>query len=279
MKILSPAKVNLLLHVTGRRSDGYHDLTTLMCCVGLYDKIFLSFNTAQISVDCRHPEVPQNEGNLAYSAAEKFLKSIRAKAGVGVVIEKHIPVAAGLGGGSSNAAAVLLGLNRHYGNPFSPDDLMTMGVALGADVPFFLYQKPVVATGIGEKLAPYTGLIPYRIILIFPGFNVSTAEIYKNLKLTLTKTENENKYNPFRNKKFDPASDMHNDLEAVTFSMYPELNAVKETLRSSGAAGVLMSGSGPTMFGLFPDSDQARDVYGSLALPSKWQCFLTEILL
>lgn len=277
MKLYSPAKVNLFLYVTGRRSDGYHDLMTLMCCVGIYDRILMTFNTGGISVSCRHPGVPQNEENLAFRAAEKFLKALNRPEGVHIVLEKNIPVAAGLGGGSSNAAAVLMGLNRRYGSPFSIDDLMTMGRDLGADVPFFLYGKPAVATGIGEKLTPYSGLAVYHIILIFPGFNVSTGEIYKKLKLRLTKKKNDNKYYPFRDKKFDPACDMHNDLEAVTLAMYPELGTIKEMLTASGAAGALMSGSGPTMFGLFHDVDQARNAFRSMTLPSDWQRFLTEL--
>ena len=152
MKILSPAKINLFLQITGRRNDGYHDLVTLMCCVGLYDTVSLVFGAKETTVACDHPNVPEDETNLAFGAASLFLKALNKNEGVKIFIQKQIPVAAGLGGGSSNAAAVFLGLNRYYGYPFSTEELMSMGLSIGADVPFFIFQRPAIASGIGEKL-------------------------------------------------------------------------------------------------------------------------------
>ena len=189
MKLLSPAKINLFLHITGRRPDGYHELVSLMSCIGLHDQVSLTFNTGKTSVTCRHPDVPNDEGNIAYRAAACFFKALGKADGVEIFIDKHIPVAAGLGGGSSNAASVLLGLNDYYENPFSRDDLKRMGLSLGADVPFFICRKPALASGIGEKLAPYPWLKPYHILLIFQGIGISTAQVYKNLNLALTNRE------------------------------------------------------------------------------------------
>jgi 4-diphosphocytidyl-2-C-methyl-D-erythritol kinase len=278
MKILSPAKINLFLHVIGKRSDGYHELVTLMCPIGLFDTVSLDFDTKETSVTCSHPGVPQNKKNLAYKAAVSFFNALEKQEHVKINIDKHIPVAAGLGGGSSNAATVLLALNRHFGSPFAQKDLMAMSLSLGADVPFFIYRKPAIATGIGEKLKSYERPLPFRILLVYPGFEVSTAEIYKNLNLGLTKCKNKNNYNGFMKQKFDVANHLCNDLEAVTASMYPDVQVVKEALLRSGANGALMSGSGPTVFGLFCDSDKAREAYDSLSQNKQWQVYLADLI-
>ena len=187
MEILSPAKINLFLQILGKRSDGYHDLITLMCCIGLYDTVSLTFGVKDITVSCNHPVVPVDDTNVAFGAAHLFLKTLKKNEGVGIFIKKQIPVAAGLGGGSSNAAAVFLGLNRYYGYPFSTEELMSMGLSIGADVPFFIFQRPAIASGIGEKLEAYQNLKNLKILLVFPGFSVSTADVYKKLNLGLKK--------------------------------------------------------------------------------------------
>ncbi|MBW2573109.1 MAG: 4-(cytidine 5'-diphospho)-2-C-methyl-D-erythritol kinase, partial [Deltaproteobacteria bacterium] len=183
MKILSPAKINLFLQIVGKRPDGYHDLFSLMCCVGLYDTVSMDAGVEETAVSCDHPHVPEDKTNLAFGAADLFYKKLKKNEGVKISIQKQIPVAAGLGGGSSNAAAVFLGLNRYYGYPFSTDELMSMGLSIGADVPFFIFRRPATASGIGEKLEVYPGLKKLKILLIFPGFSVSTATVYKNLNL------------------------------------------------------------------------------------------------
>jgi 4-diphosphocytidyl-2-C-methyl-D-erythritol kinase len=278
MKILSPAKINLFLHVIGRRSDGYHELVTLMCPIGLFDTVSLEFNARETTVTCNHLDVPQNEKNLAYQAAVCFFNALKKQEHVKIDIDKNIPVAAGLGGGSSNAATVLSGLNHHFGSPFSQKDLMALSLSLGADVPFFIYRKPAIATGIGEKLKSYERPLPFHILLVYPGFGVSTAEIYKNLNLGLTKCKNKNKYNRFTKQNFDVANHLCNDLEAVSASMYPDIQVVKEALLRRGANGALMSGSGPTVFGLFCDSDKAREAYDSLSQNKQWQTYLADLI-
>ena len=278
MKLLSPAKINLFLHITGKRPDGYHDLVTLMCCIGLYDTVFLLLGANKITVTCDDPKVPADETNLAFRAASLFFKTLKKNEGVAITIEKKIPVAAGLGGGSSNAAAVFLGLNHYYGDPFSQDELISMGISIGTDVPFFIYRKPAIASGIGDKLETYEGLAQFQIVLVYPGFSVSTAEVYNNLNLDLTKCKKKLNYLSPKKKVFDVGYHLCNDLETVTASRYPDIFAAKEALLSYGARGVLMSGSGPTVFGLFSDSDKARRAEHALSQNSRWQVFLVDML-
>lgn len=278
MKILSPAKINLFLQITGKRSDGYHDLVTLMCCIGLYDTVSLVFGVKETTVACVHPNVPEDETNLAFGAASLFLKTLNKNEGVKIFIEKKIPVSAGLGGGSSNAAAVLLGLNRYYGYPFSRDELMPMGLSIGADVPFFIFRKPAIASGIGEKLEAYQGLKKLKILLIFPGFGVSTAEVYKSLNLGLTKCKKKLRHLFLNNHSFDPRYHLCNDLETIVASKYPAIFAAKEALMCQGALGALMSGSGPTVFGLFSDFDKAGKAGRTLAQNDKWQIYHADMI-
>ena len=279
MKISSPAKINLFLQVTGKRSDGYHELFSLMCCVDLCDTIFLQFEGTNIVIDSSDPQIPIDETNLAHKAATLFFKTLRRNDGLRIGIEKSIPIAAGLGGGSSNAASVLEGLNRHYGLPFSQDKLMSMGLDLGADVPFFLFRKPAFATGVGEKLEAYVGELSYYILLVNPGFEVSTQEVFRNLNLRLTKCKKKFTKPPLKKSGFDASLHLCNDLEAVTAAKYPLINSLKEQLLAHGAVGALMSGSGPTVFGLFTDlrkADIAKKVIGSDA---RFRTYLTDIII
>jgi 4-diphosphocytidyl-2-C-methyl-D-erythritol kinase len=278
MKILSPAKVNLFLQILGKRPDGYHDLNTLMCCIGLNDTISLTFGVKDIGVSCNHPLVPDDDTNLAFGAARLFFKTLKKNEGVKISIQKQIPVAAGLGGGSSNAAAVFLGLNRYYGYPFSKEELMSMGLSIGADVPFFIFQRPAIASGVGEKLEAYQGLKNLKILLVFPGFSVSTAEVYKKLNLGLTKCKKKLKSFLLNKQRFDPRCHLCNDLEAVTASKYPVINTVKTALLSHGALGALMAGSGPTTFGLFSDSNKALKARHALFRIDKWQVYLADMI-
>jgi len=278
MKILSPAKINLFLQIVGKRSDGYHDLITLMCCIGLYDTVSLTFGVEDIAVSCRHPAVPEDDTNLAFRAAHLFFRRLNKNEGVKIFIEKQIPVSAGLGGGSSNAAAVFLGLNRYYDYPFSTEELMSMGLSLGADIPFFLFQGPAIASGIGEKLESYQNLENLKILLVFPGFSVSTADVYKNLNLALTKCKKKLKSFLLNKQLFDPESHLCNDLEAVTASEHPVIETVKEALLNQGALGALMTGSGPTIFGLFSDSDEASKASRALFRIHKWKMHIADMV-
>jgi len=279
LRIQSPAKINLFLRIIGKRPDHYHELHTLMCPVSLYDTITLTFGGEKIVAVCTHPDVPEDNTNLAHRAAVVFLKSIGCTDGLHITIDKQIPVAAGLGGGSSNAASVLMALNRRFGNPFDTDRLMEMGRGLGADVPFFIFNKPAVATGIGENLVEFSRLKPYQAVLVYPGFAVSTAEVFKNLNLRLTNPEKILKDSLFINRAFDARSDLCNDLETVTASEYPEIDSIKSLLVRHGAEGAAMSGSGPTVFGLFVDRMVAQNAYGSIQVNHpEWRIFLVGLL-
>jgi 4-diphosphocytidyl-2-C-methyl-D-erythritol kinase len=278
MRILSPAKINLFLKITGKRPDGYHNLVSLMCCVGLYDTVSLTFGVKETSVSCCHPDVSEDETNLAFAAASLFLNTLSINQGVKISIEKKIPVAAGLGGGSSNAAAVFLGLNRHYGYPFSQAKLISMGLSIGADVPFFIFRKPAIVSGIGDKLKAYQELESFKILLVFPGFSISTAKVYKNLNLGLTKCKKKLRSFLLNKQSFDPGCHLCNDLETTAASMYPGIFTVKEALLRHGALGALMSGSGSTVFGLFHDSDKAFKANRALAENDKWQLYLVNMI-
>jgi 4-diphosphocytidyl-2-C-methyl-D-erythritol kinase len=279
MKILSPAKINLFLKVLKKRPDGYHDIFSLMCPVSLFDTISFHFTGHGISVSCNHPDVPEDETNLAFRAASLFFeKRGHRPPGLLIKIDKKIPVAAGLGGGSSNAATVLKTLNEHYGNLFSQEQLQKLGLAIGADVPFFIVSKPAIARGMGEKLKIYTGLIDCKVILICPDIRVSTAQVYKNLNLGLTNYKKKPKYPIFKNQKFDFRSNLYNDLETVAASWHSEILEVKDTLSLHGADGVLMSGSGPTVFGLYKDMSHACETVEKLARNKSWKVFLADLL-
>jgi 4-diphosphocytidyl-2-C-methyl-D-erythritol kinase len=187
-------------------------------------------------------------------------------------------VAAGLGGGSSNAASVLAGLNRHYGFPFSSSELMSMGFEVGADVPFFLFQKPAFASGIGEKLEAYQGTLPFRILLLNPGVEVHTAEVYQNLNLRLTKCKKIITKPSLKQSGFDVSLHLCNDLENVTIDKYPEIESLKKQLLKHGALGALMSGSGPTVFGLFSDPHKLEEARQAIGKHTRANVYMADII-
>ena len=280
MKILSPAKINLFLHICGKRADGYHELFSLMCCITLFDELSLQIDTGKtIEIHCSHPDVPADDTNLAYRAACLFQSKLDSAQGVNIHLEKNIPVAAGLGGGSSNAASVLMALNAYYDRPFSKEQLMELGLTLGADVPFFIFQKPAIASGIGEKLEAFEAALPYQILLLYHGFNVSTAETYQNLKFGLTNDQKKPKNDSLKRNGFKPARHLTNDLERVTVAKYPEIGLAKEKLLNLGAIGALMSGSGPTVFGLFDNPETAKAAKQSMAADKDLKLFLVDPIL
>ena len=280
MKILSPAKINLFLHVCGKRPDGYHELFSLMCRITLFDELLLQIGKGEkIEIHCSHSDIPEDDTNLAHRAACLFQSKLGSTQGVRIHLDKKIPVGAGLGGGSSNAASILMALNIYHGRPFSREQLMELGLSLGADVPFFIFQKPAIATGIGEKLEAFEGALPYHILLIYPGFNVSTAETYQNLNFGLTNEQKKPTSNDLKRNRFDPAYHLINDLERVTAQKHPEIGLAKEKLLNLGAIGALMSGSGPTVFGLFDNTETAKVARQSLAAEKDFQLFLVDPIL
>lgn len=285
-KISSPAKINLFLRVTGKRSDGYHELETLMCKVGLFDTITMDTDHKGVGISCKTPGIPEDEQNLAHRAASAFSDALFLKTGtpfngVFITLKKRIPAGAGLGGGSSNAASVLVELNRKYDHPFTDGELRDIGLSIGADVPFFIIEGPALATGIGEKLKPFRTLSPLWAVIVHPGFSVSTQYVYKNLNLRLTKEKKKLSSFPFSNKKFDIKKHLVNDLESVTLTEYPVISEIKKTLIAQGAEGALMSGSGASVFGLFTDPDRALFVKNTLKKKHHidWMIFSADLLI
>ncbi len=254
----APAKINLFLHVVGKRVDGYHDLHTWMVKVGLYDVLTLELFAGEgVQFYCTHPEVPNDDSNIVVRAAKIFFAKSKMAQGVGVKIflQKNIPVAAGLGGGSSDAGIVLRGLNDYFDKEFSENELIESAAALGADVPFFTLHHPsVLAEGIGDLMIPAGFIVNCTFILVNPGIFVSTASVFKNF--ALTRTEKNSRLSCFQKYEADHLSLdlMHNDLEQVTCARYPVIDRIKNALLIAGASKVLMSGSGPTVFGVFPDN-------------------------
>jgi 4-diphosphocytidyl-2-C-methyl-D-erythritol kinase len=255
LQVLCPAKVNLYLRVLGRRADGYHDLLSIMQPLSLADELLISPAPPGIFLDCDQPELPRGPGNLVWQAALEFQRATGKKVGVHIHLRKRIPVAAGLGGGSSDAAATLLALNTLAGKPLKGETLQSLAAGLGADVPFFLGLSPAVARGIGERLSPVK-LPAYWYLLLNPGVRVSTRWVYESLDLDSLK-----RYKVLEEGDWDPeqpAAWVHNDLESVTLKKYPQLGEMLETLGRLGALARGMSGSGPTLFGLFPTLEAAR---------------------
>lgn len=277
--IRSPAKINLFLKVVGKRTDGYHEIVSLMCRVGLFDTVTLSFGEPSIRVHCAHPEVPDGKSNLAYKAAARFFQALSQQDGVAISIDKVIPVAAGLGGGSSNAAAVFMGLNKHYGRPFTKEELMDMAVEVGADVPFFVFGHCAVARGIGEQLERFCGLPPWAVLLVCPSWQISAAWAYKHVTLRLTNCEENFKVLPFTEDLSKTESFLCNDLEQVAVNKFPEIDAIKTALVDLGAKQALMSGSGPAVFGLFQDPQQASLALQRIKQERRWDTYLVNLLL
>lgn len=269
LQLLAPAKVNYRLDVLGKRPDGYHDLRMVMQRVELCDEITISLSaTPGIRVTCGRKGVPDGPGNIAWKAADALLKLSGKETGIDISIDKRIPVAAGLGGGSSDAATVLMGVNALLELGLSDQRLMEIGVKLGADVPFFIFKKTALAEGIGDRLTAMESLPTLWVVLVNPGIHVSTAWVYQNLILTTKKpaTIIRDSYGSAA----EVAALLSNDLEPVTCGKYPLLNELKEMLLAAGASGSLMSGSGATVFGIFEDEEVAQKAAVDIARERGW---------
>ena len=257
--------MNLRLEVLRRRGDGYHEIRTILQRISLSDRLSISLKREKgISVITDSPRLPVDEGNLAYRAASSLLEEAEARVGVEVHIQKRIPISSGLGGGSSNAASTLMGLNRILKLNFSKGRLMEIGARIGADIPFFMLERTAMATGIGEKLEPLEIRPSIWLVLVNPGWEVSTRWAYEGLNFKLTKRPIHIKLPPFFSDIGQVAHILHNDLESVTIPAYPEIDGMKAELLSQGAVGSLMTGSGPTVFGLFPHNNEAESAYRKL---------------
>ena len=255
----SPCKVNLLLNILGKRADGFHELETVMHPIGLCDRLSFERGGSGIQLTCSDPALPTDARNLVYRAAAAFLEALPSKEGLRLHLEKRIPLAAGLGGGSGNAATTLMGLNELFGRPLAPERLEELAAALGSDVPFFLQPKPALATGRGERIEGlewFPALRGSYCLLVHPGFGIATAWAYQQLARFPEALNGR----PGRARKLvgllqgsdlkAAAPEFYNSLEAPALHKYPLLALFQEFLREHGAAATLMSGSGSTTFAL-----------------------------
>lgn len=268
MKLKAMAKINLGLDVLRRRSDGYHDLRMIMQTVYLYDQIEIAEKeTPGITLTTNAGYLPVNEDNLVYKAAKLLMEEFGIEQGVRIHLKKYIPVAAGLAGGSSDAAAALVGINRMFRLGLSKEDLKKRGVKIGADVPYCIMRGTALAEGIGDVLTPLPAAPDMHVVLAKPPIHVSTGFVYTNLKA------DQLAYHPDIDAQADAiragdgyamAELMGNVLETVTIPAYPVIEEIKEEMKRAGALGAMMSGSGPTVFGLFDDAKKARAAYEKL---------------
>jgi 4-diphosphocytidyl-2-C-methyl-D-erythritol kinase len=270
LQLKAPAKINLFLKILSKRSDGYHEIESLMQKLELADELIISHGKPGIDLNCPDSDLPVNENNLVFKAAKTFFEFTGINPEISLTLKKKIPVAAGLGGGSSDAAAALKGLDTWHETNLPEKALMKLGCSIGADVPFFISENAsAVALGIGEKLNPCKIAQDYWLILINPGFEISTKWVYDNYSLTI---EN-NPYilcpdfdiTAFKNSNFKNSREIFfNSLEAVTIKYYPEIERIKDVLLYNKASAAMMSGSGPTVFGIFKDKTDAKNCKLSL---------------
>ena len=281
LKLKAMAKINLGLDVLGKREDGYHELRMIMQTIRLYDRVQLTVTEAPgIRVKTNLSFLPVNEDNLVDRAANLLMEEFQIKKGLFINLEKHIPVAAGLAGGSSDAAAVLVGANRLFHLGLSRQELMERGVKLGADVPYCIMRGTALAEGIGEKLTPLPAPPACHVLIAKPKIHVSTKFVYGNLRANelVSHPDIDGQIAALeQNDLYGMAARMGNVLETVTIPSYPVIEDIKKEIKRMGAVNAMMSGSGPTVFGLFDDRGKARKAYeklkkGSLAK----QVYLTE---
>ena len=261
LELKALAKINLGLDVLGRRENGYHDVRMVMQTIYLYDNIILE-KTKQEGIQLKTNlfYLPTDEKNIAYQAAKLLVDEFQIKGGIRIVLDKHIPVAAGMAGGSSNAAAVLVGMNRMFGLGLSERELMERGVRLGADVPYCIMRGTVLAEGIGEILTPLAPLPKCYVVIAKPPVSVSTKLVYEKLDAHEIDEhpDIDGLIRGLENGNLKQVADsMGNVLERVTKASYPIIGDIETALKEAGALNALMSGSGPTVFGIFDDKKLA----------------------
>lgn len=281
IRLNAMAKINLGLDVTGKRPDGYHELRMVMQMINLYDKIEISkLETPEIIVETNLSFLPVNENNIVYKAAQLLINKFHLTQGVRIVLEKHIPVAAGMAGGSSDAATVLYGMNKLFSLGMTKKQMMEEGVKLGADVPYCVLRTTALSEGIGEILTTLPPMPKCHIVIAKPGISVSTKAVFG--KLRVDEIEKHPDIDGIveaikAGSLTDIASRLGNTLEEVTIKDYPVIAQIKEEMLAQGALGALMSGSGPTVFGIFDDEKKAKNAYAVLKAGTQArQVFLTK---
>ena len=281
IRLNAMAKINLGLDVTGKRPDGYHELRMVMQMINLYDKIEITkINQPEIIVETNLSFLPVNENNIVYKAAQLLMDKFHLTQGVRIVLEKHIPVAAGMAGGSSDAATVLYGMNKLFALGMTKKQMMEEGVKLGADVPYCVLRTTALSEGIGEILTTLPPMPKCHIVIAKPGISVSTKAVFGKLRVDeiekhpdidgIVEAIKEGSLTHI-------AERLGNTLEEVTVKDYPVIDEIKQEMLAQGALGSLMSGSGPTVFGIFDDEKKARNAYAVLKAGTQArQVFLTK---
>lgn len=262
------AKINLGLDVVRRREDGYHEVRMIMQTIQLYDRLDIKRTQEPgIQIQTNLSFLPVNENNLIYKAAKLLMDEFSITDGVSVKLDKRIPVAAGMAGGSTDVAAMLIGVNRLFSLGLTKRQLMERGVQIGADVPYCIMRGTALAEGIGEALSPLPPMVKCPVLIAKPSISVSTKFVYQNLKLddTTIHPDIDRLIDDIKAKNLhDIAAHMGNVLETVTIPNYPVIDEIKKHMLSNGAVGAMMSGSGPTVFGLFDDEDTAKKAYKAM---------------
>ena len=276
----SYAKINLGLQVIRKRPDGYHDIETVMQTVDLTDTVTVAPLPSQIEVTCTDPSVPVDDRNLVYRAAQMLRDQFGIEGGVRIDIQKQIPVAAGLAGGSGNGAVTLLALNRLWELNLSEQDLLGLAAQLGSDIPFCMIGGTALATGRGEHVEQLDVQCPCAFVLATPDCQISSAWVYQNLKISLTNTHSMINLILCALRQSDTmqlVSCIQNDLEKSVLEAFPIVDRVKRVLAGCGASGVLMSGSGPTVFGIVPERTVAEQVAACVRQAAVgWRVFVTS---
>jgi len=280
--INAPAKINIGLDVIRRRPDGYHEVNMIMQSIRLFDRLTLTKSDQPgIRLSTNLNFLPVDENNLVYRSAKLLMDEFDLKGGLDIQLDKRIPVAAGMAGGSTDAASCLLAMNHLYRLGLSKQKLMERGVTLGADIPYCIMKGTALSQGIGEKLSPLPKMPDCHVLICKPGIHVSTKFVYTNLVLDQDTVHPDIDYMIDcirRGDLLDLCNNLGNVLETVTIPAHPEIATIKETMMAEGALGSLMSGSGPTVFGLFDDIEKAKHAKEVCKnLPFKCFAFVTDL--
>jgi 4-diphosphocytidyl-2-C-methyl-D-erythritol kinase len=278
-ELLTPAKINLFLRIVGRRPDGYHELDSLFLPISLFDRVAIETDaaaSAAVSIRCNWPEMPLDRRNLAVRAAELFMEHSRLRLRVAIDLDKQIPAGAGLGGGSSDAGAVLRAMASLHG--IEPAANAALALKIGADVPFFLDPRPARVGGVGEQIAYLDNNFALHLVVGIPPVAVPTAEIYRHLERRQWSGAGPT-WLPDLDRGPIPRDLLVNDLEAVAVARYPQIGEVKVTLENLGASAAAMSGSGGAVFAIFPGAREAEVAAELAAAQTPWTRFLAARVL
>lgn len=264
LELDAPAKINLTLKIIGKRTDGYHELESIMQQISLHDKLFLDAAGIGIKVTSNSGQIPDNEENLAFRAADLMYSKFSLPLGIKIYIEKNIPVGAGLAGGSTDAAAVIRGINELFGLGLPLEQMYKLGLEIGSDVPFCLLGGAALARGRGEILEPLPAGPPMEMVLVKPEYQLSTREVYRDFRMERVQDAPDNAAFLEAWRQYDMiglVSEMKNVLETVSIDKCPEIQSIKDKMAVLGAKRTLMSGSGPSVFGVFACKDEALNVW------------------